>query len=81
MVNDLKLRVGYGIVGNASIDDYAYQSLIFSRSIGGNNYNLGYDDRSVIGATRAGIVNNDLKWETLKETNIGMDLSLMDGSI
>ena len=80
-VNDLKLRVGYGIVGNASIDDYAYQSLIFSRSIGGNNYNLGYDDRSVIGATRAGIVNNDLKWETLKETNIGMDLSLMDGSI
>ncbi len=81
IVNDLKLRVGYGIVGNASIDDYAYQSLIFSRSIGGNNYNLGYDDRSVIGATRAGIVNNDLKWETLKETNIGMDLSLMDGSI
>ena len=80
-VNDLKLRVGYGIVGNASIDDYAYQSLIFSRSTGGNNYNLGYDDRSVIGATRAGIVNNDLKWETLKETNIGMDLSLMDGSI
>jgi TonB-linked SusC/RagA family outer membrane protein len=81
IVNDLKLRVGYGVVGNASIDDYAYQSLIFSRSIGGNNYNLGYDDRSVIGATRAGIVNNDLKWETLKETNIGIDLSLMDGSI
>ena len=27
-MNDLKLRVGYGIVGNASIDDYAYQSMV-----------------------------------------------------
>ena len=80
-IYNFKLRGGYGEVGNASIDDYAYQSLIFSRSIGGTNYNLGYDDRSVIGATRAGIVNTNLRWETLKETNVGIDLAFLGGSI
>jgi TonB-linked SusC/RagA family outer membrane protein len=78
-IYNLKLRVGYGEVGNASIDDYAYQSLIFSSSVGGVNYNLGYDDSSVIGAIHDGIVNDNLKWETLKETNIGIDLALFDG--
>ncbi len=79
VVDNLKLRVGYGEVGNASINDYAYQSLIFTSSVGGVNYNLGFDDISVIGSTRDGIVNDNLKWETLKETNIGMDLVLLDG--
>ena len=78
-IYNLKLRVGYGEVGNASIDDYAYQSLIFSSSLDGVNYNLGYNDVSVIGAVRDAIANNDLKWETLKETNIGLDLVLFDG--
>jgi TonB-linked SusC/RagA family outer membrane protein len=78
-IYNLKLRGGYGEVGNASIDDYAYQSLVFSRSVGGVNYNLGYDDRSVIGAVRDAIVNSDLKWETLKETNVGLDLALFKG--
>jgi TonB-linked SusC/RagA family outer membrane protein len=78
-IYNLKLRGGYGEVGNASINDYAYQSLIFSSSVGGVNYNLGYDDRSVIGAVRAALVNDNLKWETLKETNIGLDLVLFGG--
>ncbi len=78
-IYNLKFRGGYGEVGNASIDDYAYQSLIFSRSVGGVNYNLGYDDRSVIGAVRDAIVNSDLRWEILKESNIGIDLVLFKG--
>lgn len=78
-IYNLKVRGGYGEVGNASIADYAYQSLIFSSSVGGVNYNLGYDDVSVIGATRAAIANNNLKWETLKETNLGLDLVLWGG--
>jgi TonB-linked SusC/RagA family outer membrane protein len=79
LIYNLKLRGGYGEVGNASISDYAYQSLIFSSSLGGTNYNLGYDDRSVIGAVREALVNDDLKWETLKETNLGLDLVLSGG--
>ena len=80
-IYNLKFRGGYGEVCNASINDYAYQSLVFSRSVGGVNYNLGYDDRSVIGAVRAAIVNSDLRWETLKETNLGMDLVLFNGKL
>ncbi len=80
-INNLKVRGGYGQVGNASMDNYAYQSLMYSSSVGGPNYNLGYEDRSVIGTTRGGIVDNNLRWETLKETNVGIDLAFLGGSI
>ena len=80
-IYNFKLRGGYGEVGNASIDDYAFQSLIFSRSVGGTNYNLGYDDQSVIGAVRESIVNENLRWETLKETNLGLDLVMFEGRL
>ena len=79
IISRLKLRAGYGVVGNASIGNYAYQTLIASSSAGGTNYNLGYGDRSVIGAARENLVNDDLKWETLKETNLGLDLVMFDG--
>ncbi len=80
-ISDLKLRAGYGEVGNASIDDYQYQSLINSTATGGVNYNLGPGSVSVIGATRGDIVNRDIKWEVLKETNIGLDLTMFGGKL
>ena len=80
-ISDLKIRAGYGIVGNSSIGDYQYQSLIQSSAIGGVNYNLGPNGDLVIGATRGTLANRDITWETLKETNIGLDLSLFDGQL
>ena len=81
LISDLKVRAGYGEVGNASIGDYQYQSGILSTASGGVNYNLGPSSESVIGATRGQIVNRDIRWETLKETNIGVDLELLDGKV
>ncbi len=81
IVSNFKVRGGYGEVGNASVDDYAYQARILSRSIGGVNYNLGVNDASVLGATRDAVVNPDLKWEVLKETNFGLDLALLEGKV
>ena len=78
-ISNLKVRLGYGEVGNASVEDYAYQARILSRSIGGVNYNLGIEDNQVLGATRDAVVNPNLKWEVLKETNLGFDLALFDG--
>ncbi len=80
-ISNLKIRAGYGQVGNASIGDYLYQSLINSAAAGGVNYNFGPGSTSVIGATRGGIVNSDIKWEVLKETNIGIDLAMFDGRL
>ena len=80
-ISNLKLRAGYGEVGNASIGDYLYQALIFSTSIGGVNYNFGPESTSVIGATRSDVVNPNIQWEVLKETNIGVDLVMFDGKL
>ena len=80
-IDYFKIRAGYGEVGNASIDDFAFQQGIRSASIGGVNYNLGPSSKSVVGATAGDIVNENIRWEVLKETNIGVDLTLFNGQL
>jgi TonB-dependent starch-binding outer membrane protein SusC len=83
-ISEMKIRAGYGIVGNSSIGDYVYQSLVVSTSsvgAGGVNYNLGPGGALFIGATRGTLVNRDISWEILKETNIGLDLKLFKNKL
>jgi TonB-linked SusC/RagA family outer membrane protein len=69
-VSDVKLRVGYGEVGNQNIDNYAYGSRLVSViSPFGTTYKL---DR---------LANPNVKWESGTQTNIGLDLSLLQGRI
>ncbi len=81
IISDLKFRAGYGEVGNASIGDYQFQSGILSQATGGVNYDLGPSSTPTIGATRGAIVNRDITWETLKETNLGIDLEMFEGKL
>ena len=68
--SDLKLRVGYGAVGNQNIDNYAYGSRLVSViSPFGTTYKL---DR---------LANPNVKWEAGTQTNIGVDLSLFQGRV
>jgi TonB-linked SusC/RagA family outer membrane protein len=87
-IDNLKLRGGYGVVGNASIGDYEYTTTIYRTAQGsdvwnpGVNYNLGPTSQSIIGATRSDELRNpDISWEELKETNIGLDLEMFDGQL
>ncbi|KYK23521.1 hypothetical protein AYK24_07450 [Thermoplasmatales archaeon SG8-52-4] len=87
-ISHLKLRAGYGKVGNASIGDYQYSTVIDRRAKGddywsaGVNYNLGPTSTSVIGATRSdNIVNRNITWEKLTETNIGIDFEAFEGKL
>lgn len=71
-VNDLKLRVGWGVTGIAPRNPY--QSLTTYQYRG--NYPVG-------GSWVQGLVpgqnpNPDLRWEKKTETNIGLDFSVMD---
>lgn len=87
-IRHLKLRIGYGKVGNASIGDYQYSTMIDRRATGSNywdsglNYNLGPTSESVIGASRSEQINSrNISWEKLSETNIGLDIELFDGKL
>lgn len=82
IVNDLKVRVGWGQNGNAGIGDYyAYQST-YAYNGGNGAYNVdGTPGNLISGVTVASTGTSNLKWETTTQTNVGVDLSMLNGQI
>lgn len=76
-VNDLKLRVSYGITGNQSIGDYASKTLL--NAGGGSNSGNNYTDRT--GATFSSLSSADLSWEQTAQLDIGLDATLLKNRI
>lgn len=74
-VDDLKLRFGYGIVGNDNISRYGYAGRVSS----GSNYPIG----GVIqpGTYQSSIENKNLKWEETEQYNIGIDAAVLDSRV
>ncbi|WP_026899290.1 SusC/RagA family TonB-linked outer membrane protein [Daejeonella oryzae] len=71
VVNTLKIRGSYGIVGNDNLGDFRYIS-----TVGANrNYVFGYDNY-YIGYSPDAPANPDLKWEETSQLNIGLDAIL-----
>ncbi|WP_163517020.1 SusC/RagA family TonB-linked outer membrane protein [Gelidibacter japonicus] len=70
-INQLKLRAGYGIVGNQNIPSYGNLSLYRpSVSNGTSTYQpYGY------------FANPDLRWEKQKQLNVGIDMSLFKNNL
>ena len=68
-VKTIKLRAGYGVVGNDAIADFGY----LSRVVGGYNYTVGNSGAIVTGYAPSSLDNPDLKWETTSQLNIGFD--------
>ncbi|MDR1714870.1 MAG: TonB-dependent receptor [Prevotella sp.] len=72
IMNNLKLRVGYGIAGNNNIKNNMYAT---SYGSGHYGYNGG-DYITYIPGTTLG--NPDLKWEKTTTTNIGLDMAWLN---
>ncbi|MGK7391020.1 MAG: SusC/RagA family TonB-linked outer membrane protein [Candidatus Cyclobacteriaceae bacterium M2_1C_046] len=69
-IYDMKIRVGYGEVGNQAIPNYMYGSpLLTVNTPFGTAYRM------------AQIANPFVQWETSKQFNIGLDLSLFNGRV
>lgn len=71
VMSEGKLRVSYGIVGNQSLSNYN-SLLTYSTSTTAMN------GSSVTTAYPSRIANPNLKWETTRSLNLGMDLSFLD---
>ena len=69
-VNDLKLRSSIGLTGNERIGPFGFLGTWSS-----GTYN------SEAGAIPATVPNPDLKWETTRELNLGLDVGLLEGKI
>lgn len=64
VLSDGKIRGSYGVTGNQSIGDYAWQGGLSSAGTYLNN----------VAIISNGVPNTSLEWETTKQTNIGLDL-------
>ncbi len=73
-IQNLKLRASYGETGSQAIT--AYQSLA---SFSTTSYVL--NGSSAVALAPGRVPNPDLKWETTKQTDIGIDLSVLSGRI
>ncbi|NDV57854.1 TonB-dependent receptor [Bacteroides sp. 519] len=72
IINDLKVRVGWGQVGNQNLPAAVYMSKLGQNyyPIGGNPQNTTYP---------SAIKNEDIRWETVEDINAGIDFSLLQG--
>ncbi|CAM4355565.1 TonB-linked outer membrane protein, SusC/RagA family [Pedobacter westerhofensis] len=66
-VSNAKIRGSFGVTGNQSIGNYAWQ---------GSYYNVG-TYLSNVAIVSNGVPNESLKWETTKQSNIGLDLAFL----
>ncbi len=67
-LDQLKLRGGYGVLGNQEIDNYQYVSVVTT----GINYPDGKSGL-IQGAFPKTFANPDIKWEETAMTNVGID--------
>ncbi len=72
IITSLKLRGGYGIVGNDAIRDFGYLSTV----AGGLNYTMGNAGVITTGYAPTTLDNPDLRWEETTQANFGFDAQL-----
>ncbi|GGI26999.1 SusC/RagA family TonB-linked outer membrane protein [Pedobacter mendelii] len=79
-VSDLKIRVGYGQTGNQRIPPYQYINR-FQSSIINSAYAVGGANGLTTGVWQNAYQNADVKWESLKALNVGIDFTLLGGAL
>ena len=79
-LSDLKLRASYGVLGSDRIDDY-----IFSRTYRNSRSTYAFDATGQAGGNKERgyylrrFPNEQVKWEEVVQTDIGLDASLLEG--
>lgn len=76
-VSETKFRVSYGETGNNRVPDFAYLSRINLPSDIGYSFN----NLPVVASVLSDLGNPNLKWETTKQLNVGLDLGFLDQRI
>ena len=79
---DLKVRAGWGKMGNSNNVDPNNQYSLFGGSVGQSSYDITGSNSSVqTGFFRTRIGNPDAQWETATTSNIGADATILNGTL
>lgn len=73
-VNNLRLRISYGLVGNQAISPNATATTL-------SNIRLPYNGISTVGLAASVLGNNQLNWESTYSGNVGIDFGLFNNRI
>lgn len=76
IISNFKIRGGWGRVGNQNIDNSAYQS-----TIGNSDYVFGSNAIREIGTSVGSIGNTLIRWETVEDFNIGIDMAFLNNRL
>ena len=74
VINSLKFRGGYGVVGNDKSGDFQY----LARIVGGYNYSIGNTGVVTTGYAPETLDNPNLHWEQTASTDVGFDARVLD---
>ena len=73
--HQLRLRAGYGAIGNQNVGLYAYSDRY------NPNYNYPFGGVAALGYAQSQLGNENLKWETSRQFNIGLDMEFLKGAL
>lgn len=76
-ISDLKLRAGFGQVGNNRIADY----LFLTTFANDGRYYYGLNNQAILSYYSNGLVNENLQWESTLNRNYGIDISFLKGRV
>lgn len=81
-LDDLKIRGGWGQMGNSNNVNPNNQFSLFGNSLGAASYDItGSNSNAVIGILRTRLGNPDARWETAVTKNIGFDGTAFGGRL
>ena len=91
-IDDLKIRASWGQTGNQEIDNLARYTIFVSNygvsENGGQSYGTSYDIAGTNGGStlpsgfkRNQIGNDDIKWETTTQTDLGLDFAFFHSAL
>jgi TonB-linked SusC/RagA family outer membrane protein len=75
VVDLLKLRIGYGVIGNQEIGDYLYNDAV------GPGFDYTFGDTRYVGYAVTRLGNSKLQWESSQQLNAGVDFGFFNGKL
>ncbi|MBB6502153.1 SusC/RagA family TonB-linked outer membrane protein [Pedobacter cryoconitis] len=81
-LNNLKIRASYGELGNeGGLGFYDHQALITTANTWSGGYVQGSGSTPWPGSASYSLLNRDLRWETIKSRNLGLDFGLFNNQL
>lgn len=85
-VSNLKIRGGWGEVGNQNITPFGYLNVFTGGTVvqdAGYPFGASGGEQGTIvpGLAPVGLPNPDLTWETTRQSNIGLDVAFVEGKV